>query len=120
MRCANRATGTATDTGTAFDFRAPFAAARTRRKCPQGNAHDARQFVARTGMCVQRTPECSRGLAQLYRASAASGVHFFWLLFFVQAKKSDPLAGSERKAEWTRQQEQSKSWIPAFAGMTSK
>ena len=25
--------------------------------------------------------------------SAAPGVHFFWLLFFVQAKKSDPLAG---------------------------
>ena len=24
--------------------------------------------------------------------SAAPGVHFFWLLFFVQAKKSDPLA----------------------------
>src|SRR5438445_13201154 len=27
--------------------------------------------------------------------SAMPGVHFFWLLFFVQAKKSDPLAAGE-------------------------
>jgi len=35
-------------------------------------------------------------------------VHFFWLLFFVQAKKSDPRAGCARKGEWTRLQEQNK------------
>jgi hypothetical protein len=50
-------------------------------------------------------------------------VHFFWLLFFVQAKKSDPRAGRARKNERTRSeqnQEQTQNWIPAFAGMTSE
>ena len=37
--------------------------------------------------------------------SAAPGVHFFWLLFFVQAKKSGPRAGRARKTEGTRSEQ---------------
>ena len=41
-------------------FGSPFAAARAGRKCSQSRAHDACEFVARTGTCVQRTPACLR------------------------------------------------------------
>ena len=47
---------------------------------------------------------------------AASGVHFSWLLLFVQAKRSDPRAGRARKGERTRSEtikNQSKNWIPS-------
>ena len=50
--------------------------------------------------------------------SAMPGVHFFWLLFFVQAKKSDPLAVGEWKL--SSLQPKQRHWIPAFAGMTSQ
>jgi hypothetical protein len=48
-------------------------------------------------------------------ASAASGVHFFWLLFFVQAKKSDPLARMRAENEGMRPQanQEQSHWIPA-------
>ena len=69
--------------------------------------------------------------------SAAPGVHFFWLLFFVQAKKSDPLARmraekrrdavrAESRAKtldssfrWNDELHEQRRWIPASAGMTS-
>jgi hypothetical protein len=59
-------------------------------------------------------------------------VHFFWLLFFVQAKKSDPLAGmrAEKRRDAVRaksrakpldsgfrrndEQEQSKNWMTSL------
>src|SRR5580765_3344057 len=66
----------------------PFAAARAGRKCLKGRAHDAREFVARTGTCVQRTPACARAPVARSAKGAASGVHFSWLLLFVQAKRS--------------------------------
>jgi len=52
---------------------------------------------------------------------AASGVHFFWLLFFGQTKKSDPRVGRARKSERTRsvvrrnQKPEQSRWIPAGA-----
>jgi len=48
----------------------PCGAARVRRKSPKDGAHDARQFVARTRMCVQRTPErpCALGGQDARRA----------------------------------------------------
>ena len=45
---------------------------------------------------------------------AAPGVHFFWLLFFVQAKKSDPLA--RMRAEKRRDAVRAESKTTAKAG----
>ena len=80
---------------------------------------DAREFA--NGQDAHRA---NPGLTlRTAEGSAAPGVHFFWLLFFVQTKKSDPRAGRARKNEGTRlqvNQEQSQNWIPASAGMTSR
>ncbi len=110
--------------GALLIFGFPFAAARAGRKCLKGCAHDAREFVARTRTCVQRTPACPRELARLYRASAASGAAFLWSLSCRCRQESDPRAGRARKGEGTRQQKirsnARSKWIPAYAGMTSK
>jgi len=51
----------------ALDLGSSFAVARAGLKCPQERAHDAREFVARTWMCVQRTPACPREPPQAAR-----------------------------------------------------
>jgi hypothetical protein len=47
-------------------------------------------------MYVKRTPHCARVLGG-EAEERDIGVHFFWLLFFGQTKKSDPLAAGEWK-----------------------
>ena len=51
---------------------------------------DAREFA--NGQDAHRANPGLTLRTRSVAASAAPGVHFFWLLFFVQAKKSDPLA----------------------------
>jgi hypothetical protein len=52
-----------------------------------GDAQDARRFRQAHGCAFRKFPSCLRTRAR--RGRAASGVCFFWLLFFAQAKKSD-------------------------------
>jgi len=86
---------------------------------------ESRARCARVRCLDREVQSTNPGLTSRTAAgSAASGVHFFWLLFFVQAKKSDPRAGRARKGERMRVQKtnskaSSKS-IPVYSGMTRK
>jgi len=74
---------------------------------------DAREFA--NGQDAHRA---NPGLTlRTAEGSAAPGGHFFWLLFFVQAKKSDPLARmrAEKRRDAVRknQEPEQRHWIPA-------
>ncbi len=58
------------------------------QESPQDGAHDARQFVARTWMCVQRTPESANALAgqDARRARRRGGLLFGHFLLATQEK----------------------------------
>src|SRR5450432_4147469 len=77
--------------GFALDLGPPLAAASAWRKARQSGAQEARQFVACIWTYIQRNPECDRELAGRSAESVASGSPFFCLLFFGEAKKSEPL-----------------------------
>jgi|GEM_PF-1601548 len=81
-------------------YGSPFAAARTGRRCSKSRAHDAREFVARTGTCVN---EPRPGLAYRRRRRGIRGV-FSLVTFSCQARESNPRAGHARKGERTRHQ----------------
>ena len=102
----------------AVDLRVPVCRGEGRTEMPERS----RARCARVRCLDREVQSTNPGLPSRTRseaASAASGVHFFWLLFFGQAKKSDPRAGCARKSEGTRQQADQgrcKNWIPASAG----
>ena len=96
----------------------PCGAARGRRKSPKGGAQDARQFVARTRMCAQRTPQPPREVAgQDARRPRYSGWPSLWLLSLGHARESNSLA--RRASESTALQQARSTWIPPCAGMTA-
>ncbi len=105
----------------ALDLRVPVCRGEGRSEMSVGS----RAGCARVRCLDREVQSTNPGLSSRTAAgSAASGVHFFWLLFFVQAKKSDPRAGRARKGERMRVQKtnskaSSKS-IPVYSGMTRK
>ena len=96
----------------------PCGAARGRRKSPKGGAQDARQFVARTRMCAQRTPEHPRGLAgqDARRARYLGCVSFGYLSLHKQRKVTRSPAGRVKALHFKKESK----WIPACAGMTAE
>ena len=64
----------------------PLAAARPRRKSPQGRRDGSRRFRSQHTDVLSAEPAAdSRTRSTGSAEGAALGVHFFWLLFFVQA-----------------------------------
>ncbi len=97
-------------------FGSPFAAARAGRKCLKGRAHDAREFVARTGTCVQRTPACPRALPKAARHPGCISLGYFSLCKQREVTRALDARGKANG----HGRERIESWIPACAGMTSK
>ena len=86
----------------ALDLRVPVCRGEGRSEMPERS----RARCARVRCLDREVQSTNPGLtSRTAVGGAASGVHFFWLLFFGQAKKSNPRAGRARKNEWTRLQE---------------
>ena len=102
-------------------------------KARQGGAQDARQFAACTGMYIQRTPEPSREPAGQDARRARHPGCVSLVTFFAQAKKVTRSPAGRAEALHLYEQSKNKvdsrlrgnggirkSWIPAFAGMTTE
>ena len=90
------------------------------RQPRRGQAGTARRVARRDAREFANGQEAHRanpGLTLRTAAgSAAPGVHFFWLLFFVQAKKSDPLARmrAEKRRDAVRAESRAKALDSGF------
>ncbi|MFT3762792.1 MAG: hypothetical protein QM761_09340 [Pseudoxanthomonas sp.] len=78
---------------------------------PQGGAQGCAPFFAAAGCRVEKSRRRSEPSARSAEGAKA-GCAFFWLLFFAQAKKSNPRASAERFIAVVR--------LASLAGMTSK
>src|SRR5262249_45312749 len=89
----------------------------------QDRAQEAREFVERTRTYVPRTPERAREPGgQEARKARLRGWPSLWLLSLGHSRESNPLPAGERKLCSSKKESKprARSWIPAFAGMTSK
>ena len=100
----------------AGDLRVPVCRGEGRSEMPERS----RARCARVRCLYTDVQSTNPGLTSRTAAGgAASGGCSLWLLSLAQARESDPRAGRARKNEGTRVR-RDKSWIPAFAEMTSQ
>src|ERR1700761_4787341 len=91
------------------------------RKARRVARTDAGQFFARAGCPVEKPRNPHAYLKGEARKARHPGCRFFWLLFFGQAKKSDPASGRRteargRRASWPqRDNRTSGPWMTSFA-----